>query len=291
MRRPRILVQLDCDPQASVFDAVVALDAGADHLLRHGAVTPQNVRGLVYGAMFTRGGEGLKATAIFIGGSDVARCESLLAEVRATFFAGVRVSVMLDPNGANTTAAAAVLAAAKHVPLAGARVVVLGATGPVGQRVVRLLARQGAQVHAASRSLERAAALAEAVQRVVDGAQHVEAVSTATPEQLRDSVAGRDVVVSAGAPRVTLLPESVRRQATSIRVVIDLNAVPPVGIEGVHPTDDGRRRDDTVCYGALGIGGIKMKIHKAAIERLFQANDLLLDAEEIFQLGTALTLD
>ena len=44
MSKPRILLQLDTDPQPSVFDAVVAVDSGVDHLLRHHAVTPQNVR-------------------------------------------------------------------------------------------------------------------------------------------------------------------------------------------------------------------------------------------------------
>ena len=33
--KPKILVQLDSDPQPSVFDGVVAIDAGAEHLLRH----------------------------------------------------------------------------------------------------------------------------------------------------------------------------------------------------------------------------------------------------------------
>ena len=78
--KPKILIQLDTDPQPSVFDAVVAIDAGAEHLLRHGGVTPADVRDLVYGALFTRGPADLAATAIFIGGSNVTAGE---ARVRA----------------------------------------------------------------------------------------------------------------------------------------------------------------------------------------------------------------
>ena len=107
-----ILIQLDCDPQPSTFDAVVAVDAGADVLLRHGGVTPATVEPLVHGAMFTRGGADLASTAIFIGGSDVAAAEAVAAKVRATFFGPVRVGVLVDPNGANTTASAAVIARA-----------------------------------------------------------------------------------------------------------------------------------------------------------------------------------
>src|SRR3954452_9933531 len=129
MSLAKILLCLDTDPQPSVFDAVVAIDAGADHLLRHGDIKPDAVRDLVYGAMFTRGPADLKNTAVFIGGSDVAAGEKLLAKARECFFGTMRVSSMLDSNGANTTAAAAVLSARKHAPLAEATVTVLGATG------------------------------------------------------------------------------------------------------------------------------------------------------------------
>ena len=43
-------------------------------------------------------------------------------------------------------------------------------------------------------------------------------------------------------------------------------------------------RDGVRCIGALGVGNLKMKIHKACIARLFEVNDAVLDAEEIFEL-------
>ena len=94
MDLPRILLQLDPDAQPSAFDAVVALDAGVQHLLPYGRVTPDEVRDLVYGAIFTRGPKDLKSTAIFIGGRDVRAGEQILAAVRNTFFGPFRVSVM-----------------------------------------------------------------------------------------------------------------------------------------------------------------------------------------------------
>src|SRR5215469_9758309 len=118
MSKPRILLQLDTDEQPSVFDSVVAIDAGAEHLLRHQAITADNVRERVHGCIFTRGPADLHSTAIFVGGSDVTAGEAVLAEIRRTFFGPMRVSVMLDPSGANTTAAAAVWAARRHLTLA-----------------------------------------------------------------------------------------------------------------------------------------------------------------------------
>lgn len=120
MSRPKILIQLDPDPHSSVFDAVVAIDSGVDRLLPYAHVQPDQVRDLVHGAIFTRGPKDLHRTAIFIGGTDVAAGEQLLQRVKESFFGSLRVSVLLDASGANTTAAAAVLAAARHVPLADA---------------------------------------------------------------------------------------------------------------------------------------------------------------------------
>jgi hypothetical protein len=267
---------------------VVAVDAGVDHLFRHGGVAPERVRDLVYGTMFTRGPDDLRHTAIFVGGSNVAAGEALFAAVCGTFFGPMRVSVMLDSNGANTTAAAAVLAAGKHVPLAGADVLVLAATGPVGSRVVRLLAGEGAHVRAASRDQTRAEHVCTAVAQRVPGAK-LRAMAVHSNDSLRSALDGASVVITAGAPGVELLPAEVRRQAKSLKVAIDLSAVPPLGIGGIEATDKAKERDGTVCYGALGVGGTKMKIHKAAIAELFNANDQVLDAEEIYRIGQKLS--
>jgi hypothetical protein len=284
-----ILIQLDSDPQASVFDRVVAIDAGADLVFSYSGVKPEQVRDLVHGAIFTRGPKDLKRTALFIGGSDVAAGERLLEEARRQMLPafGLRVSVLLDANGANTTAAAAVRAAARHLDLAGAAALVLGGTGPVGQRVARLLAREGANVRVGSRQAARAEAVSQAVRARVPGAA-VEPAATATPSELQQALAGRTLVVAAGAAGVVLLPRAARAAGPGLRVAIDLNAVPPLGIEGVEMIDRGAERDGVTCYGAIGVGDTKMKVHKAAIARLFERNDQVMDAEEVYALASTL---
>jgi intracellular sulfur oxidation DsrE/DsrF family protein len=287
MSKAKILLQLDPDPHASVFDAVVAIDAGVDHLLARDQVEPADVRDLVYGVMFTRGPEELHNTAIFVGGSNVAEGEAILEQVKKTFFGPMRVSVLFDANGANTTAAAAVLAAARHVPLADAEAAVLAATGPVGQRVVRLLAQQGATVRVCSRSREKAQSVCDAIAARAPNAS-LEAMGTASPAETAKAIDGAQIVVAAGAAGVELLSEEQRRQCASVRVMIDLNAVPPLGIGGVKVGDKAKERDGQICYGAIGVGGTKMKIHKAALRKLFESNDQVLDAEEIFAIGQTL---
>ena len=288
MTKRKILLQFDSDPHASVFDAVVATDAGVDRLLQYAGVQSAQVQGLVHGAMFTRGPQDLHNTAIFIGGSNVSTGEELLKQVRACFFGPMRVSVLLDANGANTTAAAAVLAAAKHVALRGATTVVLAGTGPVGQRAARLLARQGAKVRVASRSLDKAKHVCAAIQQLVAGAELVPVETKSAPDTAV-ALAGAQVVIAAGAAGVELMSGDVRVGSPTLQVAIDLNAVPPAGIAGIDVMDKAKERDGLVCYGAIGVGGTKMKIHRAAIQRLFTANNLVLDAEEVFAIGQELS--
>lgn len=283
--KPTILLQLDTDPQPSVFDSVVAIDSGVAYLLRHGGVTPENVVGLVHGALFTRGPSDLARTALFVGGSDVATAERVLEAIRATFFGPFRVSVLLDANGCNTTASAAVLAARQGMggSLENCRAAVLGGTGPVGRRVARLLAREGAAVAVGSRSVTRAE---EAARTIGQGlGARLDAFGSGDEADLRAGLAGAQVVVAAGAAGAVLLPASVRLALPVLKVAIDLNAVPPVGVEGLEPSDRGTARDGALAWGALGVGGSKMKIHRRAIEALFEANDRVLDADEVFALG------
>src|SRR5262249_56232260 len=188
---------------------------------------------------------------------------------------GLRVSVLLDANGANTTAAAAVRAAARHMDLGTARTLVLAGTGPVGQRVALLLARHGGEVRVGSRQQARAAQVCEVIRAKVSGAR-VEPMVTTKAEELQAALAGRTLVVAAGAAGVLLLPRAARAACAGLRVAIDLNAVPPAGIEGVESTDKGTERDGVVCYGALGVGETKMKLHTAALARPFQSNDQVL---------------
>jgi hypothetical protein len=281
--KPTVLLQLDVDPLPSVFDGVVAVDSGVDFLMRHGGIESEQVRDLVHGLLFTRGLGDLKRSAVFVGGSKVEAAETLLKAVTAAFFGPFRVSMLMDANGCNTTAAAAVLTAEQALGgLSGVRAAVLGA-GPVGRRVARLLARQGAAVAIGTPRVEEAREAAASVEAATGG--KVEAFASS---DLLSHHHATQVIVAAGPAGVTVLPLALRQSLKDLRVLIDLNAVPPVGVEGVEPVDRGVERDGVRVWGALGVGGLKMKIHKAAIRALFEANDRVFDAEAVFEVGRAL---
>ena len=286
----RILVQLDSDSHASVFDAVVAIDAGVDHLLQYANVESTNVKGLVHGAMFTRGPAELNRTAIFIGGSSVSRGESIMQEVCQTFFGPVRCSVMFDGNGSNTTAAAAVLCAARHERLDGSVAIVLGGTGPVGQRVARMLLSRGGRVHLASRDRQKAMQVVEQLSKHVAGDRlsGLTALSLEDEAAFQSAMAESNLLFGCGAAGIPLLSAEALSAAGRLRVAIDLNAVPPVGLEGIGVMDKAEARGNRFDYGAIGVGGLKMKIHREAVRRLFTRNDLVLDAEAILEIGQSI---
>jgi hypothetical protein len=287
-----ILVQFDTDEQPSVFDRVVAVDAGVDELFAYGGVTAETVESLVHGTIFTRGIADLSSTAIFVGGSDVEAGERVFAAVQSAFFGPMRVSVMIDANGSNTTAAAAVLRARRHIPLSSSVAVVLGGTGPVGVRVAELLALEGAVVRVGSRSVERAGEACETIAGRL-GAERLEgvtleAVATGDAESVSSALSGASTVIAAGTTGVQLVSAETLAAAKDIQVAIDLNAVPPLGIEGVEMTDKAVEARGVVRYGAIGVGGTKMQIHTAALKRLFDSNDQVLDTEAIYRIGELL---
>jgi hypothetical protein len=282
----KLLLQLDSSPHPSVFDRIVGFDAGADEVMSYGGVTPEAVRDLVHGAIFTRGPKDLRNTAIFIGGTDMAAGERLLKAVRTSFFGPFSVSVMLDSNGSNTTAVAAVARLLQSAGSGERRAVVTAGTGPVGLRAAGLLARTGVDVTFTSRRPVDQGVVNGLHQRFGGRVAHRIMTGGADAAPVLE---GATLLLNAGPAGVTLVPRSAWAGRQGLRAAADLNAVPPLGIEGIDVTDNAVERDGVTVFGALGVGGLKMKIHKACIARLFERNDLVLDAETIADVAAELT--
>jgi len=283
----RLLLQFDTSPHPSSFDQVVAYDGGAERIMSYGGVTDASVRDLVHGAIFTRGPKDLHNTAIFIGGTDMAAGERLLATVQKTMFGPMRVSVLLDSNGSNTTAVAAVVKLQQAAgDVKGKRVVVTAGTGPVGIRAAGLLANAGADVVITSRKPMDTAVL-DAVRKRFGGT----ITNTVMPDSTKagEALAGAQLLLNCGPAGVKLVPRDAWANRQGLIAAADLNAVPPLGIEGIEVMDNGAERDGVIVFGALGVGGLKMKIHKACIAKLFERNDRVLDAETIAEVAGELS--
>jgi len=282
----KLLFQLDTDPLPSAFDTVVAYDGGADRVIPYGNVAPDNVEAIVDGAIFTRSPKKKKNTAIFIGGSELAAGERLLDVVQKRFFADFRVSVMLDSNGSNTTAAAAVALLCRAKSVADKRVVVLAGTGPVGQRAALYLTREGARVLLTSRSLARAEQACELL--ATRYGADVTPTQVSDEQSMRAGLDGAEIVFAAGAAGVQLLSETQWQQHSTIEMLADVNATPPLGIEGIDMMDKGAERHNKLTFGAIGLGTLKLRLHRTCVAKLFTDQNQLFDAETIYAVAKSL---
>ena len=285
-----VLLQLDTEEYPSPFDAIVAHDAGVDVLLSRGGVKPEAARGLAQDAFFTRGPDDLKTIAVWVGGKDVAVGEEVFAQVQKAFFGPFRVSVMLDSNGCNTTAATTIARIAKARDLGADRAVVLG-LGAVGLRSAVLLQNEGCDVTVTAlpselfgddRPYRRPRGVGVAQQLGLDVRE------PADRAELESVLDGAQLVLSAGPAGVQVLRRDLWMQHPTIELLADYNAAEPLGIEGTEATDDLAEYDGKLVLGALAIGGPKMKVHKACVRRLFERNDQVLDTDAVYAIAKEL---
>lgn len=280
----KLLYQLDTDQHPSVFDNVVAYDGGADHVIGYGNVTPDNCSGLVEGAIFTRAPKEKKNTAIFVGGGDMAAGEALYKAIQKVFFYDFRVSVMLDSNGSNTTAAAGVAKLLSSGPIKGKKCVVLAGTGPVGLRAAYMFASEGAsEVVITSRGIEKAEKACKGIKERFG----VDIKAAAGPDFDERARVCEDanIIFATGAAGAELLKEEHWQNNKNLEMIADANATPPLGIGGTDMMDKGKEYGGKVVWGAIGFGTLKLALHRACIAKLFESNDQLFDAEEIFALA------
>jgi ribulose 1,5-bisphosphate synthetase/thiazole synthase len=283
----KLLLQLDSSRLPSSFDQVVAYDAGAEVVMSYSGVTEGDVRDLIHGCIFTRGPKDLHNTAVWIGGNNMSAGEQLLAMAQDALIPPLSVSIMLDSNGSNTTAVAAVVKIEETLgDVAGKRVLILAGTGPVGQRAAGLLAKDGAKVTITSRKPEQGEKARQFISARFN--VQVEAVTLNDPSTLPQLLDGVEVLLNSGPAGVQMVPKQAWSSARSLKIAVDLNAVPPLGIEGVDVNDAEVIRNGVVVFGAFGIGNFKTKLHKACVARLFTRNDLVLDAEAIAEIAREL---
>jgi len=282
----RILIHLDHNPHPRVFDAVMAIDGGADHVLAYGDVDPQDVPLLVSGALYSRPQHELVRTAVLITGTNDRVVEEMVRQARRAFFGAYRVSVMSECKGGNAVAAAAVVRMGQFVDLDRAPAVVIGG-GPVGARIAGLLAAAGARPRLTVFDEDEA----EERRRFCSTTLGVtiETVVWKNGDPLAPLLADARIVAAAGPPGLVLLPRAAWEAAPSLELLVDVSGAEPASIEGVTGEEDG----DPVATGArrvFALGGLaisryKIEIHRAAVRRLFDDAPIVVGPVEIADLA------
>ncbi len=270
-----VFVFLDTDKYCSPFDMLVAIDAFPDStIFKYENVTSEDAPKIIFDLLFPRGPEGAKHTKVFINGSKFEMVEKVVeATQKAMKSAPWGNSIIVDPRGGYSTAAAAVaktFGAAMEKgfgSLEGKNVTVLAGTGPVGQTAARIYATEKANVTITSRALAKGQVIAYKINQEC-GAQRVKVVEVKNPEQTAEAIKDVEIVLSAGAGGIQLLSAADLSKSPMCKIVADINAIKPLGVEGLAPNDDGKELKPGVYgIGALAIGKLKIKTETEMIKR------------------------
>jgi len=278
MEKVSILHLITAEKNASPFDVNMAFDAGFDKIMPYTNVEITEVMGLVQDAIFSRGPSGIKRESVFIGGRDIDIAMDMLNAAKKAMVPPFEVSVFADPSGAFTTAAGMMAKVEQHLTknfggdLTGRRVSVFGATGPVGGCTAVIAAKHGATVQLVShRNMTNVQAKVDAYNArygvnivAVDGASDVAKI-----EVLKST----EIALCAAAAGVQVMSLAQMAQAKDLKIVADVNAVPPTGAEGVDVFADGTAIAGTTAFGigALVIGNVKYKTQHNLLKLMLES--------------------
>lgn len=299
MEKPNILHMFTPTPNVSPFDVNMAYDAGFNAVVPYGSVTLDQITALTQDAIFSRGPKGAKRTGIFIGGREIGLAADMLDAAKRAMVPPFEVSVFADPSGAFTTAAAMVACVEKQLKkihqtdLSGKNVVVLGGTGPVGAAAAVLASQAGARVRIASHTSATRARMTSEVVNARYGATTEPGDASVVDTKLK-MINDADIILGAAKAGIQVLSANELAAAKRLLVAADVNAVPPVGVEGVGMMDDGAPlaagSGTAVAIGALAIGNVKYQVQRGLLEAMIATDKpLYIDFRDAFAAARKLT--
>ncbi|MFX0170227.1 MAG: NAD(P)-dependent methylenetetrahydromethanopterin dehydrogenase [Candidatus Hodarchaeota archaeon] len=293
IKRPKtklsnILFFLEADDHASPFDICVAYDAGFDVVVPYTGVSLDQIQDLVQDAIFSRGTKGVKHLCFFVGGRQVSVARQMADRIQKAMVKPFETSVIVDPHGAFSTSAAmlakaeAALHQLRQGTLKSNTALILAGTGPVGESLAHLLSKSGAITVLTSRKIERAQ---EVAKRASIESNKVEGAQSTSPKAIHELINDATLIFAVGAPGVQLVSLEQLQSVLGTKILLDVNAVSPSGIESLTPMDDLRELlPDTYGIGALTIGDLKLKVQRQMLQ------DALKNAQGVYDDEAALNI-
>ncbi len=277
----------------SPFDVNMALDAGHDATIPYTNVSLAEVAGLVQDAMFSRSPRDAIRTGVFIAGKDAFLALDMLDAAAKALLKPFEISLFADPAGSFTTAAAMIAVVEKTLRekkdrgLRGSAISIFGATGVVGTASGVIAALEGASVTFVGHDgTERVSRHAAEIKRrfgvdlaIADGS---------TPEKKTALLASTEVALCAARAGVRVLEASQIATAAKLLVAADVNAVPPLGIEGLDMYANGAPLGEhgALGVGAFAIGNVKYRTEASLFKRMAATNSpLRLDFRQAFEVA------
>lgn len=291
MPKRSILHMFDPMPNNSPFDINMALDTGFDVLMPYSNVKLESIHGLTQDAIFSRSPSGIKRTGIFIGGRDMGLAMDMMDAAKQAMVPPFEISVLADPSGAFTTAAALVACVEKQLKekhnkeLKGCKALVFGGTGPVGIATGVIASLAGANVSLVDHmSIDNAKDVAKEYNRRCHS--NLSAAVASSDEEKSALIADVDIIFCTAKAGIQVLSTEVMAHAKQLKVAGDVNAVPPAGIAGIGANDESialASPKGAIGVGALAIGNIKYKVQNALLElNLATKKPVYLDFRDAF---------
>ncbi len=278
MIKKSILHLITAAKNASPFDVNMAYDAGYDQIMPYTNVALSEVAGLSQDVIFSRSPSGVKREAIFIGGRDIDLAMQMLEASKKAMFAPFECSIFADPSGAFTTAAAMIAKLEFHLKkqfnedLTGKTLSVFGANGPVGGCAAIIAAQQGAIVQ-----LVTYKSVTDLVAKVnswnVKYQINLQVVDGTTEQAKQQVLANADLVICAAAAGVQVISQGHLQVAKKLKVLADVNAVPPLAVQGLAVDSDGVVIEGSQAFGigALAIGQLKYLTQQQLLKDMLMA--------------------
>jgi len=293
MEKPYVLHFITPAKNASPFDVNMAYDAGYDAIAPYTDVQLNEVTGLVQDAIFSRGPRGVWRTGMLIGGRDIDLAMDMLETAKKAMFPPFEISVFADPSGAFTTAAAMMAMVERQLKrsfggdLAGRKISIFGATGPVGGCTAVIAAKNGATVElVAHRSIADVQERAEAYNKRYG--TNIGYTDGSTDELKKAILQSTDVALCCAAAGVRVITLEQMANSPTLKVVADVNAVPPTGAEGVNAMADGVQIEGTNAFGmgALAIGNNKYQLQQNLFKKMLEGQShVYLDFLSAFEMA------
>ena len=300
MDKPAILHILSPLPHVSPFDITMACDAGFDAVIPYANVALEQISGLVQDVIFPRSPKDLRRSAILVGGRDAGIAMDMVDAAKEAMVPPFEVSILADPSGAFTTAAAVVACVERQLrqhhqmELKGARVVIFGGTGPIGIATGVIASLAGATTTLVD-YLSIDVAVSKATEYNRRCGTNMRGAYGCSDADIARLVSTDDVVISTAKAGVQVLNASVLGDARRLKVAADINARPPAGIEGINPKDDGvavqhaTAAKGAVSVGPLTIGRVKVKTQQALLRSMLETEQpIYLDFEQAFRIARGL---
>jgi methylene-tetrahydromethanopterin dehydrogenase len=300
MSKQTIIHMIDPMAYVSPFDINMAVDAGYDVVIPYANVELWQVNGLLQDAIFSRGPEGVKKTAVFIGGRDIGLAKQMLAAAKKAMVPPFEISVLADPSGAFTTAAALVACVERELKdkhgmeLKDSRGIIFGGTGPVGIATGVIASLAGAEITLVDhQSIDTAQSVADEYNATCGSTMRGTIASSDADKAYL--LASEDIAFCTAKAGVEILNDAVLSDTKTLKVVGDVNAVPPLGVRGLGIQDFGvplthaTSSNNAVGIGALAVGHIKYKTQQALLKLLLETEKpVYIDFVEAFKVAREL---